>query len=408
MKVLMCHNYYQEPGGEDQSFEGEIQLLESRGHEVIRYTRHNDDIRSMSHWKVARQTLWNRQTYIDLRLLIRKERPELMHCTNIFPLISPAAYSAARAEGVPVVQHLRNYRMFCSNSLLMRDDRVCEDCLGKRIAWPAVVHGCYRESRAASAVVVAMQTLHSASRTWQRKVNQYVALTEFARQKYASHGLPIEKISVKPNFVFSDPKAGVGGDYAIFAGRLSREKGIETLLTAWPLLKRPVTLRIVGDGPMAEQVRAAASQHPNIQWLGRRPIDELLELIGRAACLVMPSICYEGFPRTIVEAYSKGTPVIASRLGAMAEIVHEGRTGLFFEPGHADQLAEKVDLLLGDSATLAKMRRAARHEYESRYTADANYGMLMSIYQRVLGQATSERSIRQICPATPAAVHAHQ
>lgn len=289
MKILMCHNYYQQPGGEDQSYEAEVRLLESRGHEVVRFTRHNDDIREMGRWKVACGTLWNRQSYRDLRQLIRRERPEVMHCTNIFPLISPAAYSAAQAEGVPVVQSLRNYRMFCSNSLLMRNDRVCEDCLGKSFAWPAVAHACYRDSRTASSVVVAMQIYHRLKQTWHRNVNRYIALTEFSRQKYATYGLPVEKISIKPNFVFPDPGPGDGrGGYAIFAGRLSAEKGIDTLLAAWPRLKRPVTLKIVGDGPLADRVRAAAHQHSSIQWLGRLPVEELLTLIGDAACLVCP------------------------------------------------------------------------------------------------------------------------
>ncbi len=229
-------------------------------------------------------------------------------------------------------------------------------------------------------------------------MNRYIALTEFSRQKYATYGLPVEKISIKPNFVFPDPGPGDGrGGYAIFAGRLSAEKGIDTLLAAWPRLKRPVTLKIVGDGPLADRVRAAAHQHSSIQWLGRLPVEELLTLIGDAACLVMPSICYENFPRTLVEAYSRGTPVVASRLGAMAEIVQEGRTGLFFEPGQADQLAAKVDALLDQPTMLAGMRQAARREYERRYTADANYQTLISIYQQVLGQTALRVSLPQTC-----------
>jgi glycosyltransferase involved in cell wall biosynthesis len=318
-----------------------------------------------------------------------------MHCTNIFPLISPSAYAAAQEEGVPVVQTLGNFRMFCSNALLMRDNQVCEDCLGKWVAWPAVVHGCYRDNRFASAVLVAMQAFHRARRTWQRNVDLYVALSQFSRRKYVDNGLPENKIAVKPNFVFPDPGPGQGrGNYAIFAGRLSSEKGIDTLLSAWQLLKRPVPLKIAGDGPMADRVRAAAQQNPLIEWLGRRTIEDLLALIGDATCLVMPSICYENFPRTIVEAFSKGTPVIASRMGAMAEIVRDGSTGRFFAPGNSRELSETVDLLFSNTSVLAGMRQAARREYEDNYTADANYDMLMALYRKVIGERAVDINVK--------------
>jgi glycosyltransferase involved in cell wall biosynthesis len=394
MKILACHNYYQQPGGEDLSFEAEVGLLESRGHEVVRFIRDNDDIKWTNGWKAAAATLWNRQTYRDVRELIRREHPDVMHCTNIFPLISPAAYASAQAEGVPVVQTLGNYRMFCSNALLMRDNRICEDCLGKRLAWPAVVHACYRESRVASTVVVAMQAFHRARQTWDRDVDCYVALTEFSRRKYADNGLPATKIAVKPNFVFPDPGPGEGrGSYAIFVGRLSPEKGIDTLLSAWQLLKRPVPLKIVGDGPLADRVRAAAQQNPSIEWLGHCPVEQLLSLVGDATCLVMPSICYEGFPRTIAEAYSRGTPVIASRLGAMAEIIRDGRTGRLFTAGDPRQLAELLDALFSDSHALIGMRHPARSEYEDHYTADANYKMLIGIYRKVIGERGRQKNI---------------
>jgi glycosyltransferase involved in cell wall biosynthesis len=383
MKVLLCHNHYQQPGGEDQSFAAEADLLESRGHQVLRFTLHNDAVSGMSRWDIARRTLWNPDTYRRLRVLIRREGPAIVHCTNTFPLISPAACYAARAEGVPVVQALRNYRLLCPNALLLRGGRVCEACLGKAVPWPAVVHGCYRGDRAASAVVAGMLTTHRALRTWTRKVTLFFTLTEFARRKLVEGGLPAGRVAVKPNFIDPDPGPGDGrGVYAVFVGRLSPEKGVATLLAAWQRLPAAVPLKVIGDGPEAGLVRQAAARDRRIEWLGRVPPEEVLRVIGEAAVLVMPSIWYETFGRTIIEAFARGTPAVVSRLGAMAELVDEGRTGLLFEPGSPDDLAAKVGRLLADPARLAPMRREARREFERKYTAATNYELLLGLYER--------------------------
>jgi glycosyltransferase involved in cell wall biosynthesis len=382
LKILLCHNFYQQPGGEDQSFAAEASLLEAQGNQVVRFTRHNDEIARMRCFEVAGCAIWNGVTFDELRELIRRERPAVMHCTNIFPLISPAAYYAARAEGVPVVQSLRNYRLFCLNACFLRQDRVCEDCLGKGVPWPGVLHGCYRSSRAASAVVAAMLSLHRVMRTGVRMVDRYFTLTEFSRRKFIAGGLPAGRVAVKPNFVDPDPGPGRGqGGYAVFIGRLSPEKGVQTLLSAWSRLGGRLPLKIIGDGPLAESVKAAALQRSGIEWLGRRQPREVLALLGEAACLVMPSIVYETFGRTIIEAYAKGTPVVASRLGAMAELVHDGRSGLLFEAGNPADLALKIRAFLDDPAKDVGMRHAARREYEEKYTAEANYRMLMRIYE---------------------------
>ncbi|MFO0805460.1 MAG: glycosyltransferase [Gemmataceae bacterium] len=396
MKLLLCHNYYQQRGGEDESFEAEARVLEENGHEVVRYTVHNDSIKDMGRFAIARKTLWNRASYRELRSLIRTERPDVMHCTNTFPLISPSAYRAARVEGLPVVQSLRNYRMLCPGALFLRNGRVCEECLGKSVPWPGVKHGCYRDSRAASAVVASLNVLHRGLGTWRRGVDLYFTLTEFAKRKFVEGGLRADRIVVKPNCVNPDPGPGTGrGGYAIFAGRLSAEKGIDTLLAAWSRLKSPLRLKIVGDGPLEAQVRRVAQQNPNIEYLGRKPLPELLELIGEAACLVMPSVWYETFGRTIIEAYAKGTPVIASRLGAMAELVDETRTGKLFAAGDDADLAVAVEQLLADSTALARMRTEARREFESKYTPAANLTQLLAIYRR----AIADREQRSAQPA---------
>ena len=377
MKILVCHNAYQQPGGEDEVVRTERRLLEERGHDLVPFTRHNDEIERMAALSVAGATLWSRATRRDLARLLKRERPDIVHCHNTFPLISPSAYYAARDAGTPVVQTLHNYRLVCSNAQLFRDGGPCEDCVGKSLPWPGVLHACYRDDRRASAVVVAMLGLHRALGTWSRLVARYIALTEFARRKFVEGGLPADRIAVKPNFLHPDPGPGRGdGGFALFVGRLSEEKGIETLLRAWEGID-DVPLRIVGEGPLAPLVREAAERTGSVRWLGRLPQEEVQRLLGEARCLVVPSRWYEGFPRVVVEAYARGTPVVASRLGGLAEIVDGRRTGRLFRPDDADELARAVRSIDAEAGAL---RAAARAEFEARYTAEASYRTLMRIY----------------------------
>lgn len=388
MTVLAVHNYYQQPGGEDQVFAAEADLLEAHGHRVLRYTAHNDRLVGENPLALAKTAVWNGEVYRDLCALIKREQPRVVHFHNTFPLVSPAAYYAARAEGAPVVQSLHNYRLMCPNSLFFRDGGICEDCLGKPIPWPGVAHACYRESRAASGVVAMMLTVHRALRTWKEMVDAYVTLTGFAREKFIQGGLPKEKISVKPNFINSDPGAGEGsGGYALFVGRLSVEKGLGTLLAAWERLGERIPLKIVGDGPLADRVVEAAGRLPQVEWLGRRSAEEVYALMGEASALVFPSECYEGFPRVIVEAFAKGTPIIVANVGSTVELVDHRRTGLHFRSGDPNDLVVQVEWALRHPVELARMRREARAEFETRYTAERNYQALMEIYESAMARA---------------------
>jgi glycosyltransferase involved in cell wall biosynthesis len=385
MKILVAHNYYKQPGGEDQCVAAEVAMLTAHGHAVIPYAARNDAIDEMSRLNAAARTLWSRPAYDEIRELIRTHRPEIAHFHNTFPLISPAGYYAARAENVAVVQTLHNFRLLCPNALLCRNGSICEDCLGKSIPWPAVVHKCYRGSRTASAATAAMLAVHRALGTWQEAVDVYIALTEFSRQKFIQGGLPSDKIVVKPNFVHPDPGTGMGnGGYGLFVGRLSQEKGLETLLAAWKSMRADLPLKIVGDGPMSAMVQEAAAQDSRILWLGRKSAEEVCELMGAALFLVFPSRCYETFGRVLIEAFAKGTPVIASNLGAVALLVDHGRTGLHFEPGNPLDLAAKVQRFLADPRRLKEMRQAARQTYEREYTAESNYRALLAVYEQAL------------------------
>jgi glycosyltransferase involved in cell wall biosynthesis len=392
LRILVAHNYYQQAGGEDESFKAEVDALRAAGHEVTTYAVHNDAIKGMRKLDVAVRTLWNRASYTEVRSLIRKHRPEVCHFQNTFPLISPSAYYAARAEGVPVVQHLRNYRLICPGALFFRDGKVCEDCLNKTVPLGGIAHKCYRGSLAGSTTVVAMLTLHRALRTWDRLVNVYVALTHFAKRKFVQAGFDATRLMVKPNFVTPDPGIGAGdGNYAVFLGRLSNEKGISTLIRAWEQggLGRQLPLKVIGGGPSEAEVRTAAGRGTGIEYVGRMPAREAYEVVGRATVLVLPSEWYETFGRVAVEAFAKGTPVVASNLGAMAELIDHGRTGLLFTPGDSGDLVAKVRELLADPQRLAAMRVECRREFEAKFTADQNVRRLIEIYDAAMRPAAA-------------------
>ena len=389
MKVLIIHNSYRQPGGEDILVEQERALLQHSGHEVIEYRRSNHETNILGLWgkfTLPKRVVWAGNTIRDLRALIHQEKPDVVHFHNTFLLISPSAYYACWESGVPVVQTLHNYRLICPTATFYRDGHACEDCLGRTPPWPGIVHACYRGSRAQTAVVSVMLTLHRWFKTWQKQVDLYIALTEFALKKFVEGGLPVEKIVVKPNFVYPDPGMREGdGHYALFVGRLSPEKGLQTLLKAWQYLQG-IPLKIVGDGPLRDEIQTFVETQKleGLQVLGRHGHDGVLELMKGARYLVFPSECYENFPVATAEAFACGVPVITSRLGAMAEIVEDGRTGLHFEPGNSEDLAAKVEWAWTHPEAMSEMGREARREYEEKYTAEKNYKMLLDIYERAL------------------------
>jgi glycosyltransferase involved in cell wall biosynthesis len=393
MKVLIAHNFYQQPGGEDEVFYSEGNLLKSFGHEPITFVLHNDQVRAMGKTSLIRATVWNRGTHKEMRRLIREHKPDVVHFHNTFPLASPGVYYAARAEGAAVVQTLHNYRLMCPGAALFRDGKPCEDCVGKTVPWNGVKNKCYRSSTMASAVVAATLTIHGVVGTWRNAVDVYITPSEFTRQKYIQGGFPADRLVVKPNFVHPDPGVGMGeGGYVAFVGRLSPEKGLDTLLSAWARLGMTVPLKIVGDGPLADDVRAAAARFPHIEWLGRMKAAQVYDFIGRARLLVVPSNCYETFGRVAVEAFAKGVPVVAADHGALSDIVEDGRTGALFKGGDAEDLARQVQRMLGDAGTMLAMRQAVRNEFLEKYTGETNIESLMAIYRRAIHSSRTRQT----------------
>jgi glycosyltransferase involved in cell wall biosynthesis len=385
MRILSVHNRYLIRGGEDESREAEENLLRQMGHQVDVYEEDNKTLASLTKAQALTRTIWSQSSYRKIREQLNQSQYDIVHIQNFFPIISPSAHYAAQDAGVPVVQTLRNYRLLCPNALFFRDNQVCEDCLGKKIPYPGVLHRCYRESLPASIGVTAMLTTHRLLKTWTRKVNVYIALTNFAREKYIQGGLPPEKIVVKPNFVSPDPGVGLGnGRYALYVGRLSVEKGLDTLLAAWRQLNGKLPLKIVGDGPLSGEVKVAAQSLVDVEWLGIKSMSEVHTLMGNATVLIFPSKWYETFGRVAVEAFAKGTPVIGANIGALQGLIDSGRTGLHFQPGDAEDLASKVAWLVDRPESLKQMRQEARSEFENKYTDQTNYKILMDIYKRAI------------------------
>lgn len=279
-----------------------------------------------------------------------------------------------------MVHTLHNYRLLCVKASLYRDGRPCEDCIGKSLRLPGIVHGCYRGSRCGSAAATASMLLHWRLGTWSYAVDRFIALSQFAHDKLVQGGLPAEKVAVKTNALDYDPGAREGaGGYLAFVGRFTDEKGIPTLLDCWRRSKDLPLLRIVGSGPLEREVREAASQMKNVEWLGPLPSDRAVEVIGNAMALICPSHWYEGMPRVAVEAFAVGTPIIASRLGTFSEMIDEGRTGALFEATNGSALAASIRSYIG--YPLQRMRLHARREFQLKYSGEANVARLLEIYK---------------------------
>jgi glycosyltransferase involved in cell wall biosynthesis len=392
MNVLLVHNSYQQPGGEDHVFQSEAALLEAHGHTVSRYHVGNDAI-SGNPISLAVNTIFNRAQYRGLASMMNNVQPDVVHVHNTFPLISPAVYYAAQSRGIPIVQTLHNYRLVCPGATLYRDGKICDSCSGKLVPWRGVVHRCYRGSVAASGVTAAMLSVHHLAGTWSARVAQYVVLSEFCRRQFAAAGFPQEKLAVKPNFIAPEPAfSAQPGDRAVFVGRLAEEKGIATLLAAWKHVGDRLPLEIIGDGPMSSEVRQAAQVIPSIRWRGWLPREEVYDALRRAAVVIVPSLWFEPFGLVVAEAFAAGTPVLASAAGGLSTMVAPGRTGDLFQPGDEKNLAEKLLGLLGRPEELAAMRRHARDEFEKKYTAETNYRQLLEIYNTA-GRSKLEKAL---------------
>jgi glycosyltransferase involved in cell wall biosynthesis len=394
MRIVMVHNTYREPGGEDVVFESEKRMLERAGHRVIPYVRSNKDLQDatmVDRIVVASRMLWSSRAHREFTAVLEKEHPDIIHVHNTFMAISPSILWACSERGFPVVQTLHNFRLLCPAGNFFRDGVVCRECVDHSLL-RSVQHGCYRNSRGATASVALMLAVHRALNTWGASVTRFITLTQFAKDEFIATGFPAEKFVVKPNFTDPDPFERVGpGNYAVFIGRLVGNKGVRVLLNAWKKIPEQYPLQIVGDGPErgALEAEARESRLSGVTFRGRLSRDAVIETIKGARFMIVPSTLYEGLPMCIVESFACGTPVLCSRLGGLAEIVQHDLTGLHFSPGDAQDLATTVEWAWHHPLELAKMGRAARGKYETDYTAEKNYSLLMGIYEQALAACAS-------------------
>jgi glycosyltransferase involved in cell wall biosynthesis len=389
VKVMIVHNANQQYSGDDIVVAHESKLLTDAGNHVVFFRRSNWDVDSYTGLRrisLVKRTIWASDTRHDLARALREEKPDVVHVHNTFVMISPSIYSACCEAGIPVVQTLHNFRLFCPSATFFRNGKVCEECMQHSLL-RGVAYGCYRGSRGATAATALMLEFHRLRGTWHREISCFVALSEFARRKFIEGGLPAEKITVKPNFIDPDPGNRTGdGDYAIFVGRLSHEKRVDMILAAWKRLRIQIPILIIGGGPEEEQLRAQAAREGliNVHFKGKLPREQTIAALNNARFLVFPSEWYECFPMTLAESLACGTPVICTRMGSMPEVVIEGRNGLHYTPGNVDELAQHVEWAWTHPQDMRLMGQQARKDYEAKYTAEKNYPMLMEIYRRAM------------------------
>lgn len=388
--ILLVHNYYQLAGGEDTVLAGEQALLEENGHKVVRYTRHNSELAQLSTLQklaLPFASIFNLRTYREVKALIKAEQIEIVHVHNTLTLVSPAVYYAALHCKVPVVQTIHNFRLLCPAATFYYDGHICEDCLTHGLGC-AVKRGCYRGSKLQTLLCVLNTKVHRMTGIY--KKIRYICLTEFNKQKLLRHGqIRPAQISIKPNFVqaLGEPVPYESRENQIvFAGRLEKLKGIDVLLQAWQLLEAQGTtqqLIICGTGPMQQWCEAYIAQHglTKVQLKGFVPNDQLRQMVANAKALVMPSQWYEGFPMTIAEAYSVGTPVVGSDMGNVGNLVQDGVLGKHFTYHSPQALAQALQQFASDEEKQEDCSKNAWVVYLHYYAPEKNYQMLAQIYR---------------------------
>jgi len=396
MKVLLVHGAYQQFGGEDSVVKAETELLQSHGDQVYLYSRHNDETKEFNPLQKALffpQSVYSWKTSGELDRVVRQFKPDVAFIHNVYPLISPSAYHKLHALGVPTVQVLHNFRPFCANGLYYTQGRICEACRDGNYL-NAIANRCYKDSYILSGLYGLTLGLNRLAGMVE-KISGFICLTEFFRIKMREAGVDDSKLFVRPNFVAAPPLDGetAGSGYVLYMGRLSAEKGIRTVIRAVEGLPH-VTLKILGSGPLEQELRDYVSERKlaNVEFLGFKTGEEKWAILRNALCLVLPSEWYENFPVTVLEAFMAEKPVIASRMGGLPYIVEEGKSGLLFEAGNAEELAQKIQYLVEHPEDTARLGHCGRHLSETKYGPTAAYSNLMGIFSQVQGGNGSNRN----------------
>lgn len=387
MRVLFLHNKYLIPGGEDLSTQSEIDLLSANGHEADSIIVSNEDIKDVSNVQLVKNTIWSRASYNLVDKALKAKKYDLVHVQNFFPLLSPSVFDAAKDNGVKVVMSVRNYRLSCPNALQFVNNEICTRCVGRTIPWPSLKYSCYKDDIKATSVVVAMLAFHNIKKTWLKKVDGYIAISNYVKSQLLLTGVPEEKIYVKYNFVNEPPSDLVQkDDFFLYVGRLSVEKGLDVLIDAFGSKElKGVKLKIIGDGPLKLKIVEAARENSDIEYLGKLPYAQTYVYMQKANALIFPSKWNEPFGRTIVESFAAGTPVIGAAVGGVTELIKPGINGLLFKGNDAKDLSSKVlDFIRSEFKGL--MNESAHQAFLESFTAETNLRNVLSIYKEVLDQ----------------------
>jgi glycosyltransferase involved in cell wall biosynthesis len=379
MRVLVLHSRYASGSisGENRVAEDEIRLLQEAGHDVLAWLPSADGLHGLQLAAVGATAVWSRRSVTAVRRLSRTFAPDVTHCHNLFPLLSPAIIRTAAAEG-PVVLTLHNHRLLCLPATFLRNGLPCERCLG-HFPWAGIRHRCYRNSVPASAALASSLGLHRVIATFER-ISRFVAVSKLLRDKHVEGGFPPARISVKPNFAWPVERRNGTGKYFLFLGRLSPERGIEALVRAWADV--PATLVVAGDGPAAAQVRTLAG--PNVSLRGAVLPRDVPRLLSGARALVFPTLACEGCPRAILEAYAAGVPVLASNRGSVPELVDDGITGLLLSSLDGPDVLAAAERLLDDSEA-ERMGEAAFRRWRDRHSPEHALADLETAYAGLRG-----------------------
>lgn len=381
-KVLVVHNYYQIPGGEDTVVDNEKKLLEEHGHKVVLYTRHNNELKNMSIIKkmgLPFTTVFNLKTYRDIKKIITEQDIQIVHIHNTLSLISPAVYYAAIRCGVPVIQTVHNFRFLCPGATFYRNGNICEECVSKGLGC-AIRHKCYRGSRAQTIICVINTWFHRHTGILS-KIN-YICLTKFNKEKLLKlKYIRAEKVYIKPNFTFGFNEAAMQEakrNYYLYVGRLEEIKGVRLLIDAFFKMPNRV-LKLAGQGPLKEELESKAG--PNVMFLGQVPHEALMKLIADARAVILPSQIYEGFPMIIPEAFSMSTPMIVGDIGNNGTLILDGNNGMKFKHYQVEDLLKTIDRF--EACEYKKIQASAYTTYQTQYSAEANYAKLQQIYNEV-------------------------
>jgi glycosyltransferase involved in cell wall biosynthesis len=394
MRVLQIHNYYQFPGGEDSVAAAERKLLADYGNEVYLFERHNQEIDkygSLRKLFLFFNPTWSFSAQREVARIVRSRKIDIVHLHNFFPLVSPSVLYACATAGVPVVYTLHNWRLLCANGILYRDGEACTKCIDKGVL-QAIRHACYRRSTLQTVSVVLMQIVHRNLKTWQKLITLYVAPSEFVKEWFVKAGFPTGKIIVKPHFDYAEPKVLNGsGKYALFVGRLIKNKGIFELLEAWKSVAFP--LKVVGSGPDEAEVRHFVDKWNlgSVELCGQATSASVVDYIKESLFLIVPSLHHEAFAKVVIEAFACGIPVVGSRRPPLTELIDDGRNGLLFEAGAVGDICNKVKWLIGHELELNEMGIQAKNDFDVRFSAEENYRQLIDIYGKAIKEVERNR-----------------